>query len=223
MDLDFGRIDLKVWEGKKSAVAINSVGTKNLYDVAKSQNKKFIYISTDFVFSGFDEYYNESSKPHPVDWYGMSKYLGERAIDNQTDLIVRIAFPYGYSFELKKDFVWKFHDLLAKNEEVAIVADQIITPTFIDDIVNGLNFLIQNNTNGVINLVGSQSLSPKEIAEKIKKKYNLNTKINSTILSVLYKGKASRPNRSIMRCEKLLEMEFATKSFDEGLALINTK
>lgn len=223
MDLNLDNLDLKKWEDIKSAVAINSIGTKNLYDVTKNENVKFIYISTDFVFSGFDDYYDESSRPHPVDWYGMSKYLGERAINTHSDLIVRIAFPYGFPSDAKKDLVWKLHDLLVNKEEVSIVSDQIITPTFIDDIVLGLNFLLHNNTIGIINLVGTQSLSPKEIAVKLKENFNLATTINSTALNDQYKGKAPRPARSIMRSDKLKELGFSTKSFDEGLALISGK
>ncbi len=213
-------LDIQPWIGNNTAVAVNSVGTKILYEEVKKTNAKFVYISTDFIFSGNEESYDENSSPNPVNWYGMSKYLGEKIIDQNSDSIVRIAFPYGYPSPIKKDLVWKLHDLLQNRDEVSLISDQVITPTFIDDIVMGLDFLLNTDLLGVINLVGSTSLSPKEIGMKIKEKFELNTVINESSLLSVYEGKARRPLKSIMKNDKLRSMGFVSKSFDEGLALI---
>lgn len=220
LGINMNSLDIMPWIGKSSAIAVNAVGTKILYDEVKKSNSKFIYISSDFVFSGNEDSYSENSNPNPVNWYGMSKYLGEQTVDRNSDLIVRIAFPYGHSSPVKKDFVWKLHDLMQGREEVSLISDQVITPTFIDDIVMGLDFLLSSNSSGIVNLVGSTSLSPKDIGVKLKKKFNLHTQIKESSLSFVYEGKARRPLRSVMKNDKLKNMGFIPKSFDEGLALV---
>ena len=219
VSLDVTNIKSEDWIGRKTAFAVNTIGTKNLYNSAQKNGIKFVYISTDFVFEGKGEYY-EDSGPNPINWYGMTKYLGEKAIDATHDLIVRLAFPYGYRSNLKKDFVWKLHDLLQNNREVSLLSDQIITPSFIDDIINGLIYLLEMKERGIYHLTGSQSLTPKEIGQKICKTFGYSTIINDIQLSVLYKGKAPRPFQSIMRNDKIVNLGFVPKTFDQGLALL---
>lgn len=220
MDLEMSTVDASIWKHSKSAVAINSIGTKNLYDVARSKGAKFIYISTDFVFSGNDGPYEEGSKPDPVDWYGMSKYLGEKVLDKTEDLVVRISFPYGYESPVKKDLVCRLYSLLSEKSEVSLVSDQIITPTFIDDVVMGLDFLINSQTTGVIHLTGGSSLSPEEIGLKIKEAFGLTTSIGKSSLKDVYAQKAPRPFQSVMKNDTLTSLGFKPKTFDEGLELI---
>lgn len=220
--LDVKSLKSEEWKGKKTAFAVNTIGTKNLYEIAKEKGIKFVYISTDFVFSGHDDSYTEESIPSPVDWYGATKYFAEKLIDISSNLIVRLSFPYGYPSPVKKDVFWKLHDFIREREEVSLISDQKITPTFIDDIVAGLDFLISNNANGVFNLTGSGSLSPKEIGEKIKETFGYRTLIKESHLADVYAGKAARPLQSIMKNDKLANLGFKTKSFDEGLALISS-
>ena len=220
MQVKMDDIDASPWQGKSTAFAINSVGTKNLYNVAQLRGWKFVYISTDFVFSGNEDNYTEESEASPVDWYGMTKWLGEQVVNTGKDLIVRLSFPYGYQSPVKKDVVWKLHDFLGQKDEVSLISDQIITPTFIDDIVYGLEFLLQQKVFGIIHLTGSSSLSPFDIGTKIKETFGFSTTINESRLADVYAGKAARPFQSIMKNDKLRTLSFVPKTFDEGLALI---
>jgi len=222
LGLDVRNVSTSAWKGKKTAIAINTIGTKNLYDVTHEYNKKFVYISSDFIFSGNEEFNSEETKPSPVNWYGMSKYLGEKVIDTSVDLIVRLSFPYGYANPVKKDLVWKLLDVLSSRDQVSLVADQVITPTFIDDIVHGLIFLLEKNSVGTVHLTGSSSLSPFQIGQKIKETFLLTTEITESKLADVYAGKAPRPFHSIMKNDKLLHLGYQTKTFEEGLALLNS-
>lgn len=121
LQLKMNEIDVYPWQGKNSAFAINAVGTNNLYEIAVSRGWKFVYISTDFVFSGNEESYSEESDISPVDWYGMTKWYGECVINTEKDLVVRLSFPYGYQSPVKKDVVWKLHDLIEQKEEVSLI------------------------------------------------------------------------------------------------------
>lgn len=222
LNLDVKNLYSDDWKDKKTTFAVNSIGTKNLYEVATKSGAKFVYISSDFVFSGKEGPYNEESTPNPVDWYGMTKYFGEKVVDTASNLIVRLSFPYGHQSPVKKDVVWKLYDILSSRKEVNLISDQIITPTFIDDIIYGLDFLLSKNATGIYHLTGSSSASPMQIGEKIKEVFSLSTKIEPCHLEDVYKDKAPRPLKSVMESKKIANLGFKTKTFDEGLALIAT-
>src|SRR3989344_9155773 len=84
---------------------INVEGTRNVADACRESRKKLIYVSTDFVFDGTREAYAEDDTPNPINWYGKTKYEGEKIVQNLLTpwLIVRIAYPYRASFA-KLDF-----------------------------------------------------------------------------------------------------------------------
>lgn len=205
--------------GNASAFAVNFYGTKNLYKAAKKRGMKFVYISTDFVFKGNDKY-TEESVPDPINWYGMTKWYGERLIDISKDLIVRLSFPYGYPSPVKQDFIHKLISLLKDKDEVSLIEDQTITPTFIDDIVGGLDFLLQKDATGIYHLTGSSYEDPYHIGQEIKSSYGLNTVINPALREEIYKDRAPRPFQSIMKNDKIKSLGFTPKTFKEGFELL---
>lgn len=217
--LDINNLNVDDWKEKKTAFAVNTIGTKNLYGIAKENGLKFVYISTDFIFEGNGEYEEESTS-NPINWYGMTKWYGEKLIDTSNDLIVRLSFPYGYPSPVKQDFVQKLISLLRDRDEVSLIEDQTITPTFIDDIVNGLDFLIQKNVTGIYHLVGSSFEDPYKIGQVLKEKFGFKTKINLTNRETIYAGKAPRPFKSIMKNDKIIQLGFKPKTFAEGLDLL---
>ncbi|MGI6683908.1 MAG: SDR family oxidoreductase [Bacillota bacterium] len=63
------------------AMAINGVAPGILAEEAKRCGALFIHYSTDYVFDGTkDAPYKENDKPNPVNFYGISKLAGEKAI-----------------------------------------------------------------------------------------------------------------------------------------------
>lgn len=207
------------WIGKYTAFNLNYIGTRNLYWHAKDRGMKFVYVSTDFVFDGNGEY-SEDSKENPLNWYGMTKWYGENVVDTAMDLIVRISFPYGYPSVIKNDFFWGIANLLRAKDEVSLITDQTITPTFIDDVVNGIDFLLQKNATGIYHLSGSSAVNPYEVGQTINSMFGYKTKINPTTREQVYVGKAPRPFQSVMKNDKLTSLGFRPKTFDEGLELL---
>ncbi len=221
--LDFSGINSSDWKGKSSAFAINFIGTKNLADFAIAKNIKLVYISTDFVFSGEKNNYVEDDIQDPINWYGKTKYFGEKYINNNLKnyLIVRLSYPYGYKSEVKKDFLWKMADYLQEKKEGGFVSDQIITPTFIDDIVYGLEFLINKNTDKIYHLVGSSFVSPYQIGLMLAGRIGIDKdKIKKIKREEYYRNRAPRPFKSRIKNDKLMHLGFKTKTFEQGLDII---
>lgn len=219
--VDFEKIDVGAWKGSVSAFGINAIGTKNLADYAKGKNIKIIYISTDFVFNGEkDGEYTEEDETDPIDWYGQTKLYGEQTLSGEF-LITRISYPFGYRSNLKKDLIWTLVDLLKTQDGLKLISDQIITPTFIDDIARGLDFLIEMNASGMINLVGNNYLSPYDIGIALAREFSLpESKIELTTRAELYKGRAARPFKVMLKNDKLRGLGFQMTDFFEAIGRI---
>lgn len=219
--LTLDRIEVERWHDMNTAFAINVVGTAHVVEYVAGTDAKLIHISTDFIFDGEKEFYTEEDQANPINWYGMTKYWAEevvKQIDNY--VIARLAFPYGFQSNIKKDFVWKLKELMETREAVSLITNQFFTPTFIPDIVGGVNFLKDKNASGIYHLVGNQTLTPYEAGQKIKDGFHLSTTINETTREDIYAGKAPRPFKLFMKHDKLSNLGFQTKSFDDGLSEI---
>ena len=77
------------------AESINVKGTKNIVDGCKSVNSKLVFISTSAVFNGTKSEYSENDKPNPTGIYGLTKFQGEKIIQesNLPFLILRTDQP----------------------------------------------------------------------------------------------------------------------------------
>ena len=200
---------------KDLATKINKIGTQNLFNAVYKKKKKFVYISTDFVFDGEHPPYYEDSKPNPKGVYGKTKYEGEKIVGSD-GMIVRISYPYRAEFEKKEDLVRSIQSYLEEGKALRMIGDTQITPTFIDDIAFALKHLLTNYSPEIYHIVGSQSLSPYEVGLKISDVYGLDkTLIKKTTYDEFYKDNDIRPKQSVIKSRKNTFWEM--KSFDEGL------
>lgn len=204
---------------KELAYKINVEGTKNVFEQVLLKNKKFIYISTDFVFDGINPPYFEDSNPNPIGIYGKTKYQGETIVNPKkykNSLIIRISYPYRTKFEKKQDFFRKFKNFLEEKKHLKTIENSLMTPTFIDDIVFGLKYLINNFSNDIIHLVGSESISPYNAAILIADKFNLDKGLISKITFEEYsKTKSGIPQFSVIKSKK--NNFYKMKNFEEGI------
>lgn len=225
-NIHFEKIDPAQWVRDASAFSVNVVGTKNLVDYAKESGIMFCYISTDFVFDGEKEYYSEDDLSSPINWYGQTKWWGEQVVSSFLPhfLIVRTAYPYGISTSFKKDFVARIIELLSREEDMSLVSDHYMTPTCIDDIVYGLQFLLKKQKEGIFHLVGDSFLSPFEAGMLIADIFQLDkTHIQRMSRSNFFKGKAKRPFQLRLKHDKLNNLGFDMRTFEEGLEEIKRK
>ncbi len=85
------------------AYRVNVLGTENLVRAAKGA--RFVYLSTEYVFDGERGNYREDDVPNPVNYYALTKLLGEIAVRQYPNtLIIRTSFkpdgpwPYPAAF-----------------------------------------------------------------------------------------------------------------------------
>jgi dTDP-4-dehydrorhamnose reductase len=206
---------------KSQAFRVNVLGTKNIVEVCQGNGIFLIYISTDFVFGGSKEKpYTEEDKPNPINWYGETKLLGEKEVERLGAgfCIVRIAYPFRAEFGKKKDFVRAILGRLRKEMPVKAVGDHIFTPTFIDDIVWGLEVLVEKKAEGIYHLVGSSHLTPYEAVLKIAQTFGFDQSLIERVsLKEYFAQNAPRPQFLALSNRKLSSYNILMSSFSEGL------
>src|SRR3990167_11123404 len=107
--------------------------------------------------------------------------------------------------------------LLEVGQELKMMQDASITPTFIDDIAIALKHLMTNYKPELYHVVGSQSFSPFNAGTLIAKHFKLNEDLIKPITFAEYEtGKAPRPQYSEIKSKK--NNFYQMKSFNEGLS-----
>ncbi|MBP9669960.1 SDR family oxidoreductase [Candidatus Woesebacteria bacterium] len=203
---------------------VNVDGTKNVVDVCKEHGIHLIHVSTDFVFDGKKETaYTEEDPTSPIEWYGETKAMAEEVVKNSgaSYTIIRLSYPYRATYDLKPDLVKKIRAGLESGKLYPQFSDSLITPTFIDDIATALDKIIEKKPQGILHIVGSDSMSPYILAQKVATAYGFDPSIVKQGSLEEYLKTAARPfaktvAMSNQKASQVLGLHFAT--IDEGLA-----
>ncbi len=224
-DVD-GCEDDKKYGHDGNAWIMNVLATENIAKLCKKYDKKLIYISTDFVFDGqkpLGESYNENDSVHAINWYGETKMMGEVKIaeSGASHIILRIAYPYGISSALKKDFVRIIGARLKDGKEIRGVTDHIMCPTYIDDVALAIEESIDQDLGGIYHAVGSEPITPYDaallIAEKVGASKSL---VSKTTRDEYFVNKAKRPLNLYLNNDKIKTLGVSLRGFSEGLSNI---
>ena len=214
---------------------VNVLGTENLAKLCREADKYLIHISTDFVFDGKNPPtggYTEKDIPFPIEWYGQTKLWSEKKVQqlSQNYIILRLAFPFKAKPSPKKleprvklDLVRKIKDNLEKRKTLSMFTDQIITPTFIDDVAEIIKYVFKNKPQGIYHLVGSRSLSPFDLAQRIAQTFNLDRRLIKPLLLKEFTKIDLRPRQAKMiLSNKKLVRDFGIKmhTVEEALQLM---
>jgi len=112
------------------AQMVNGNAPGIMAEEAKKLGALLIHYSTDYVFDGSKrEPYLETDQPNPLNTYGMTKLIGERAIESSgaNYLIFRISWVYSAR---GRNFLLTILRLAREREELKIVNDQIGIPNW---------------------------------------------------------------------------------------------
>jgi len=150
-----------------AAFAINARGPANLATAAAEVNAGLVHISTDYVFDGTKgAAYTENDDPNPLSVYARSKFEGERSVlnSNASAFVLRTAWLYGRH---GKNFVKAILDAAGKGKPLRVVADQIGSPTSVEDLAAAITGLIRRPARGLFHVVNAGACSRFEFAKAI--------------------------------------------------------
>jgi dTDP-4-dehydrorhamnose reductase len=142
---------------------VNAVATQHVVEAARRHGAAVAYLSTDYVFDGTKpEPYVETDAPSPRSVYGRSKLAGERALDLERDLVVRISWVCGrYGNNMVKTLL----RLASEGVDPSFVTDQRGHPTIVHDLVPTLRRLIGERRTGIHHVTNQGVVSWFEFAQ----------------------------------------------------------
>jgi len=195
---------------KELALKINAKATEALSKEASRQRAFFVYVSTDYVFDGRMGMKRENDITNPVDYYGESKLLGEKAIMQSASswCIARTSTPFGLHPKKKSFPVWVAENLQAK-KKINVVTDQFTSPTYVPNLSRMIIEISTRQIVGVIHLAGATRISRYEMAQLIADKLNLDKKLLKQSSIDKMSWVAKRPKDSS------LDVSFATSILRE--------
>jgi dTDP-4-dehydrorhamnose reductase len=208
---------------KESAWKVNVEGAGNVALACRSLNIKMIHLSSDYVFDGEDGPYDENAKPHPISYYGRTKWESEREVSRILDdiVIARTTVLYGYFPGVRPNFVTWMIDQLSSGKSVSVVNDQFGTPTLADDLARALLMLFEKDKRGVYNTVGSEWIGRFEFAKKIATVFDLNPDLIKETTSDHFHQPAPRPLNGGLKIDKIYrETGFLFSSVYDGLKIV---
>lgn len=188
------------------ADAVNITAVEHLAECCEAGGSRFIHLSTDFVFGGdTDRPYTEEDIPAPVNYYGYTKLEGEKRIAAvcRDYAIVRVVVVYGAALPGQHGNVLQLvANRLRNNEEVFVVSDQWRTPTFVGDVSQGVEKLINHPQNGIYHLCGSECLTIADIAYRVADVLGLNRSLIRPVTTKEMNEKTPRPRFSGLSIER---------------------
>ncbi len=121
------------------ALKINAIGPENLAQAAKMIGARFIHISTDYVFDGVKKTpYTEQDPPCPINFYGLSKWEGEKRVFEVLPEAIVIRTSWMFS-EYGNNFVSTMLRLAQTRSELHVVNDQYGCPTYAGDLAQAIH------------------------------------------------------------------------------------
>ena len=124
-------------------LATNAWAVGTLARLAADLDATFVHYSTDFVFDGeANRPYTEGDAPNPRSVYGMTKLLGEMlAADAPRHYVLRVESLFGgMTGGSSIDRLWS---LMASGEQAAAFSDRVVSPSFVDDVIDATRALVE--------------------------------------------------------------------------------
>jgi dTDP-4-dehydrorhamnose reductase len=188
----------------EAACELNFKGSYNLAVAARESACTIIQISTDYVFNGMQtSAYGEESERSPINNYGASKELGEKALlENlpEAAYVVRTSWLYGVR---GKNFVKTIAKRAINGEFAAVVADQFGSPTSARDLASGICQIIETAPeSGVYHYSNTGKCSWFDLAQEIYRLAGRDLNLVTPIKSEVLTQKAKRPMNSHLSIAK---------------------
>ncbi len=197
-------------KNKEAAFKLNFESTKRIAEIAASKKAYMIYISTDYVFDGKNPPFSEDSTPSPVNHYGYTKLLGEKAVSEVSPdfAILRIPLQYGVSAGIDRCPLLMTSLKALHSEKDWPMEDSIVRyPTYSGDVADALIFMLSRSLNGIYHMSGQDKTTRYRLTLQIGEILGLNTR-QIIRLSNPPAGEEARPHDSHLSIDKLLHLGF---------------
>jgi dTDP-4-dehydrorhamnose reductase len=133
-------------------------GSAHVALAAQEAGARLVHVSSDALFAGSPDPYDESAAPAPVHAYGAAKAAAETAVRAIAPdaAVVRTSLILGDGRSAQEALV---RGLLDGSRDGVLFTDEIRCPVHVDDLADALLELAAGDYPGILNVAGAQSLS----------------------------------------------------------------
>jgi dTDP-4-dehydrorhamnose reductase len=188
-------------ERMREALEVNANAAGHVARAAAQQGARVVHISTDYVFDGSKGTpWLESDPVGPLQSYGATKLGGEYgvAVGNPDHAVVRSAWLFGAG---GRNFVDTMLRLGADRDEVAVVTDQVGSPTWTGHLAPALVELATRTATGTFHVAGAGACSWHELCVEAFHLADVDCTVNETT-SAAFPRPAPRPAYSALGTQR---------------------
>lgn len=159
---------------QRNAIRLNVLLVDCLAEVCQEMDARLIQFSSNYVFNGEKKVCQESDVTDPINFYGLTKQLGEEAVLRRSEtglqaLVIRISNlfgPQGTGASSKPSFFEALEKAAEKRESLEIVNDERCCFTYTKDVAKAVAELLEEDkASGIYHLVNSGSATWYEAAQ----------------------------------------------------------
>ena len=147
-------------------------GAMHVAQAAAGISAGLVHVSTDVVFSGRADSYDEASTPEPVTPYGAAKAAAETAVKgiSRSAVIARTSLILGDGDSKHERLV---HELAAGPRAGVLYTDEVRCPVHVTDLASALLEMAAARHTGIRHVTGGDALSRWDIGQLIAARDNL--------------------------------------------------
>lgn len=198
----------------------NVIATRHLAAASAAFKSHFIFLSSDFVFSGEKDTYAEEDATGPVNYYGVTKAAAEVEVRQYPFdwSIIRTVLVYGHPVTGKGNIITVVREKLETGQGYSVFGDQLRTPTYVEDLASGIVSIVQKRATGIYHLSGTDRLSPYDIAVRTAQFLHLDGSLLKKVEAHEFSQSARRPPKTCFDISKARrDLGYAPLLFEEGL------
>jgi dTDP-4-dehydrorhamnose reductase len=155
-----------------AAFAVNATAAGELAQACRRAGTRLVHLSTDYVFGGvLRKPRTEEDIPAPPSIYAVSKLAGEHLVlaASPTHMVVRTSGVYGTAREGHgtAPFIERMLERAQAKMGTQVVTDQVISPTFAEDLARAIWDLLRCGGTGVFHAANRGEMSWFELAEYV--------------------------------------------------------
>jgi len=211
-------------QNQEACFDVNVNATDYLVKAAEAVQAHFIFLSTDFIFSGEKGPLDENEEAAPVNYYGETKLMGEDLVMNCNTkwTIARTVLVFGIAHDMSRtNIVLWVKGSLESGKQIKVVDDQFRTPTLAEDLAAGCILIAEKGAEGVFNISGSDFLTPYDMAIMTADYFDLNKQLITRADSSTFTQPAKRPLKTGFIIEKARkELGFEPKTFQAAIGIL---
>ncbi|WP_298279923.1 SDR family oxidoreductase [Ferroplasma sp.] len=185
---------------KENSYMVNAEAVRHIVRATSVIGAYLIHVSTDYVFDGTKGNYREDDIPNPINYYGLSKLMGDAyALSYDDTIVVRTSGVFGK----KSNFPLFVAKTLMENKTVYAI-DSYYSPISAKRLAISIKNIVSKRYYGILNIAGSRT-SRYDLAQRIKELLDIRTgkiELVNTIPSFV----AKRPYDSSLDLTKIKAM-----------------